>query len=30
MVEAQQDPHNTNPLEDALIARRYLHEVTGL
>gem|GEM_PF-2579147 len=30
MVEAQQYPHNTNPLEDPLIACRYLHEVTGL
>jgi inosose dehydratase len=30
MVEAEQDPHNTNPLQDALIARSYLREVTGL
>jgi hypothetical protein len=30
MVEAEQDPHNTNPLQDALMARKYLHEVTGL
>lgn len=30
MVEAEQDPHNTNPLKDALIARSYLREVTGL
>ena len=30
MVEAEQDPHNTNPLQDALTARSYLREVTGL
>lgn len=30
MVEAEQDPHNTNPLKDAVIARSYLREVTGL
>ncbi|MBD2578381.1 myo-inosose-2 dehydratase [Oscillatoria sp. FACHB-1406] len=30
MVEAEQDPHNTNPLKDALVARSYLREVTGL
>jgi len=30
MVEAEQDPNNTNPLKDALTARNYLREVTGL
>ncbi|MEG3957849.1 myo-inosose-2 dehydratase [Microcoleus sp. herbarium2] len=30
MVEAEQDPKNTNPLKDALTARCYLREVTGL
>jgi len=30
MVEAEQDPNNTNPLNDALTARKYLREVTGL
>lgn len=30
MVEAEQDPNKTNPLKDALIARSYLREVTGL
>jgi inosose dehydratase len=30
MVEAEQDPNNTNPLKDALTARTYLREVTGL
>jgi inosose dehydratase len=30
MVEAEQDPNTTNPLQDALMARKYLHEVTGL
>ncbi|MEJ6485354.1 myo-inosose-2 dehydratase [Nostoc punctiforme UO1] len=30
MVEAEQDPNTTNPLKDALIARSYLREVTGL
>jgi hypothetical protein len=30
MVEAEQDPHNTNPLQDALTASSYLREVTGL
>lgn len=30
MVEAEQDPNTTNPLKDALTARSYLREVTGL
>jgi inosose dehydratase len=30
MVEAEQDPNNTNPLKDALTARCYLRKVTGL
>lgn len=30
MVEAEQDPKNTNPLKDALTARCYLRKVTGL
>ena len=30
MVEAEQDPKNTNPLKDALTARCYLRAVTGL
>jgi|GEM_PF-298257 len=30
MVEAEQDPKTTNPLKDALTARSYLREVTGL
>lgn len=30
MVEAEQDPNNTNPLKDALTARNYLREVSGL
>jgi inosose dehydratase len=30
MVEAEQDPNIANPLEYALMARRYLREVTGL
>lgn len=30
MVEAEQDPNTTNPLEDAKIARNYLRQVTGL
>lgn len=30
MVEAEQDPNTTNPLQDALTARTYLREVTGL
>lgn len=30
MVEAEQDPNHTNPLEDAIMARSYLPEVTGL
>lgn len=30
MVEAEQDPHNTNPLQDALMVRKYLRKVTGL
>lgn len=30
MVEAEQDPNTTNPLEDAKMARNYLREVTGL
>jgi inosose dehydratase len=30
MVEAEQDPKNTNPLKDALTARCYLRNVTGL
>jgi inosose dehydratase len=29
MVEAEQDPNNTNPLKDALTARCYLRNVTG-
>lgn len=30
VVEAEQDPHNANPLEYAMKARAYLREVTGL
>ena len=30
VVEAEQDPNKANPLQYALIARNYLHEVTGL
>lgn len=30
VVEAEQDPNKTNPLHNALIARSYLREVTGL
>lgn len=30
MVEAEQDPNHANPLEDAIMARSYLPEVTGL
>ncbi|WP_392530922.1 myo-inosose-2 dehydratase [Nostoc sp. C117] len=30
VVEAEQDPNKTNPLNNALIARSYLREVTGL
>ena len=30
MVEAEQDPNKTNPLQDALTARCYLRNVTGL
>ncbi len=30
VVEAEQDPNKTNPLHDALIARSYLRDVTGL
>ena len=30
MVEAEQDPKNTNPLKDALTARCYLQRVAGL
>ena len=30
MVEAEQDPNTTNPLQDALTARCYLQAVTGL
>lgn len=30
MVEAEQDPNKTNPLKNALLARTYLRDVTGL
>ncbi|MGF2034187.1 MAG: myo-inosose-2 dehydratase [Nostoc sp. CmiVER01] len=30
IVEAEQDPNKTNPLKNALIARSYLRDVTGL
>lgn len=30
VVEAEQDPNKTNPLKDAIVARSYLREVTGL
>ncbi len=30
VVEAEQDPNNANPLQYALMARKYLKEVTGL
>ncbi|WP_138505956.1 myo-inosose-2 dehydratase [Nostoc sp. PA-18-2419] len=30
IVEAEQDPNKTNPLENAILARSYLHDVTGL
>lgn len=30
IVEAEQDPNKAEPLKYALMARRYLHEVTGL
>ena len=30
MVEAEQDPAIANPLEYAMKARKYIHEVSGL
>ena len=30
VVEAEQDPNKVNPLQYAMIAHKYLHEVTGL
>jgi len=30
VVEAEQDPNKTNPLENAVIARTYLRDLTGL
>ncbi|MEH2066709.1 MAG: myo-inosose-2 dehydratase [Nostoc sp.] len=30
VVEAEQDPNKTNPLNNAILARSYLHDVTGL